>query len=407
MRDRRVVVIGAGITGVLVARELALRGWSVTVAEAAHIGAGSSSRTAAGIRQQFSTEATVRGMRHSVQWYKRFAEETENGTCPIIQNGYLFLSADGAQWAKARQRVQMQRNAGLTDVVALEREELVHRFPYVDPEVCIGGTFCPSDGFLLPDVVYQEGARRARTLGATILSSCGVVGAQSLNGRITGLVTEKGLLEADLFVDCTNAWSEELAVRLGAEVLPVEPLKRYLWFVKRDGEMTDAQFADMPLIVEPTGVYCRPENPRTLLMGWGHPAEPERGFAFADQDVIDPEFAHDAGIDGVPFEVWARLAEAVPPIGDFAGITSTACGYYGTTPDHNPFLGFDRKIPNLIRLVGFSGHGAMFGPFSAAVAAALAEEGRDVVAVSLDVGPVPLADFSIGRDFASSETLVI
>ena len=67
------------------------------------------------------------------------------------------------------------------------------------------------------------------------------------------------------------------------------------------------------------------------------------------------------------------LAEHMPPIGEFAGITATTSGYYATTPDHNPMLGYDPAVPNLIRLAGFSGHGAMFGPFSSLVGERLAE----------------------------------
>ena len=72
--DRSAVCIGGGITGVLAARELLLAGWKVTVLEGRHVGAGSSSRTAAGIRQQFSTPETVRGMRYAVAFYRSFAE---------------------------------------------------------------------------------------------------------------------------------------------------------------------------------------------------------------------------------------------------------------------------------------------------------------------------------------------
>ena len=122
-----VVVIGGGITGTLTARELALAGHAVTLLEAAHIGAGSSSRTAAGIRQQFSTPGTVRAMRYAVDFYRRFAEETEDGTSPIIQNGYLFLHDDASAWAGAVETVQVQKQAGLTEVEALSPDELVKR----------------------------------------------------------------------------------------------------------------------------------------------------------------------------------------------------------------------------------------------------------------------------------------
>src|SRR5690606_34212322 len=110
------------------------------------------------------------------------------------------------------------------------------------------------------------------------------------------------------------------------------------------------------------------------------------------------DFGHDAGIDAAPFAHWAALAEAVPAIGEFAGITATTAGYYATTPDHNPFLGFDRQLPNLLRLVGFSGHGAMFGPFTARVAAALADAGHDLPAIGVDGEQISLGAFAIGRE---------
>ena len=89
--SRRVVVIGGGITGTLVAYSLRRAGWDVALLEASHVGAGSSSRTAAGIRQQFSTRETVLGMQYSVQFYSRWLEEVGGSVSPILQNGYLFL----------------------------------------------------------------------------------------------------------------------------------------------------------------------------------------------------------------------------------------------------------------------------------------------------------------------------
>jgi glycine/D-amino acid oxidase-like deaminating enzyme len=97
----------------------------------------------------------------------------------------------------------------------------------------------------------------------------------------------------------------------------------------------------------------------------------------------------------------------LPPIGEFSGLTATTSGYYGVTPDHNPFLGFDPGVPNLLRLVGFSGHGAMFGPFSALVAEKLADAGRDVSHIDVLGSTVPLDSFRIGRTYGRAEKLVI
>jgi glycine/D-amino acid oxidase-like deaminating enzyme len=400
---RKAVVIGAGITGGLVARELLLAGWSVDVVEARHVGAGSSSRTAAGIRQQFSTPSTVRGMRYSVRRYLELADEL--GGELIHQVGYLFLGDDPAA---ASARVAMQRAAGLAEVEHLSPAAAATRFPWLDPATFAAATFCPSDGFLHPATVYNEAARRVRELGGRIVQGAPVIGADHAGGRISRVHTPKGAFEGDLFIDATNAWTGQLAHHLGAAPLPVSPLKRYLWFLRRDDAALDAAtFAAMPLVILPSGVYCRPENADTLLVGWAHDARPEPGLDWDDQDRVEPGFGHDGDADTWPMQAWMHLATHLPPLGGFAGLVATTSGYYATTPDHNPFLGYDAAVPNLLRLVGFSGHGAMFGPFTAAVAAALADAGRDLPTLRLPEGEVDLAAFAPNRTFDAHEALVI
>src|SRR5215472_1921891 len=105
-----VVIIGGGATGALIAVRLAERGFRVTVLEKAQLGNGSSSRSAAGIRAQFSTEETVVGMQYSEWWYSHFHD-------------LLHSPPD------VRQQPVMRQN-----------------------------------GFLMPHMIYQEGFRRAKEL---------------------------------------------------------------------------------------------------------------------------------------------------------------------------------------------------------------------------------------------------
>ena len=407
MADRRAVIIGGGITGVLTARALALAGWDVVILEAAHLGAGSSSRTAAGIRQQFSTPETVRGMRFAMDFYLRFGDELPDPSPVVVQNGYLFLHGDAEAHERGRARVAMQRAQGLAEVELLDAAELGERFAWVDADAVVGGTYCPTDGFIHPHLIYSDGAERCRQLGVEIRQGTRVVGGARAGGKLQVVETTKGQVGGDVFIDCTNAFTRQLAPMLGLAHLPVAPLKRHLWFIQRDGSLDAEAFMAMPLVITPSGVYLRPENPDSLLVGWAHATAPEPDFTYEDQDVVQAGYAHNSGIDAAPYEAWMHAAEVLPPIGEFGGITATTAGFYGTTPDHNPFFGFDKAVPNVLRLVGFSGHGAMFGPFTARVAAAFCEAGEDLDTVELHDGPVDVGAFALDREFVAGEHLVI
>ena len=102
-----------------------------------------------------------------------------------------------------------------------------------------------------------------------------------------------------------------------------------------------------------------------------------------------------------------ELAGVIPALAEFEGVTASTAGFYGTTPDHNPFIDFDPKRTNLIRAVGFSGHGAMMGPFTAAAVAALCDAAQPIERVSLPTGTVSMAPFALNRAFDHAETMVI
>ena len=405
--DRRAVVIGAGITGTLTAVRLRKAGWAVTVLEARHVGAGSSSRTAAGIRQQFSTPETVLGMRYAVDVYRRFPEEVGGMVVPIVENGYLFLLDDPAELPRAAGRVALQRSQGLDEVELLDGDEALRRFPYLNRDAIVGATWCPSDGFLRPEIVYGEAAASARARGVSILQGAPVEAARGANGRLSAVYAKGSWHEADLFIDATNAWSPRLSRVLDATPLPIAPVKCYLWFLTRGSAMPAEQLRHMPMVVSPRGAYCHPENEDTLMTGWAHAATPEPDFEDADQDRIDAPFDHRSGGESKAYEAWAELAGWLPPVGDFAGVHATTSGFYGSTPDHNPFLCYDGQQANLLRLAGFSGHGAMFGPFTARVAEALAEAGHDLDAVEVLGRSASLLPFGLRREFAHTESMVI
>lgn len=431
-----VVIIGGGASSALIAVRLAERGFRVTVLEKAQLGNGSSSRSAAGIRAQFSTEETVVGMQYSEWWYSHFHDILQSPPDvrqqPVLQqNGYLFLyeSPDAipawqphrkqevAQiWQQAQTRAGMQQSVGLP-VEVLTPQTVHERWPHLLPDRLIGAAWCPSDGFLNPHMIYTEGFRRARELGVQIHQQTEVLGAMLYANRIKALVTNNGTVEADWFINATNAWAARLSPRIGGMTLPISPLKRYLYFLKPSQPIMDeATWHRLPMTIYGLGKYrgahSRPDNDLLMII-WGHDTQPEPNFSDEDQDRIDPQFRHDNGIDNYGYAILSQIDEFAPLLANAGGLMATTSGFYGVTPDANPLIGHDRHQQNLIHAVGFSGHGVMHAPITALLVEALltgaVDHGQVRIPAPFDHTFIDLSAFDPGRDFGSShrETLML
>jgi sarcosine oxidase subunit beta len=431
-----VVLIGGGSTNALIAVRLAERGFHVTVLEKAKIGNGSSSRSAAGIRAQFSVEETVIGMQYAEWWYSQFHETlrtpSESRQPVIQQNGYLFLYEDPEQaapawkagertalaqtWQMAQANVAMQQQIGLP-VEILAPQEIQYRWPHIDPDRLVGATWCPTDGFLFPQMIYTEGFRRAQELGVRLLQDTEVIGATLRGGRIIALETTQGLIEADWFVNGTNAWAPRLSQRIGGMPLPIAPLKRYLYFLKPGRPiMSDEAWRRLPMTIygigAGRGAHSRPDN-ELLLLAWAHETPPEPDFNDEDQDRIDPPFNHAHGIDNYGYAILEQVMAFAPRLADVGGLIATTTGFYGTTPDANPLIGLDANQRNLVHAAGFSGHGLMHAPITSVLVEAIIagdiENGQVRLPAPFNSHTIDIAAFDPGRTFSSShkEALVL
>lgn len=182
-----VVVIGGGATGLLTSIMLAEAGYRVTVVEKKHLGNGSTSRSAACIRSQFSVQETALGLWWATRFYEQFHDRlsapADMHRLPVIrQNGYLFLYEDGSpeavfRWANAQTAAKMHQSIGLP-VEVLDPREVHGRWPHIIPDRLVGATWGPTDGFLYPSNILAIAEARARALGVCIVQYAEVIGAR-------------------------------------------------------------------------------------------------------------------------------------------------------------------------------------------------------------------------------------
>lgn len=366
-----VVVVGAGVVGASVAWHLATRTRLKTLLlEKTAVAAGSTSRSAAAFRQQFSSIEHVKMSLYSGQAYRRFASEV--GAEPVFhENGYLFLYRNADAFAAAAERVRFQQAQGVKDVRALTPAEVaaLPRLAGVfDTAALAGATWCPSDGFLRPSEIATGYAEAAQRAGALVRAQAEVTAIETAAGAVTGVVVGgEHRVACRTVVLAAGWWSRGVAERAGAPI-PVVAVKRYLYVTP---QLTTRRVEHFPLVVGDLGPYLRPEH-NGLLMGWDErPVRPEGSTRFppprqdadaleAAQDAIDPGFGR--GVEDYGIEVLAALAEFMPWLADECAVEHATCGYYEVTPDDKAILGTDPRLRGLIHASGFSGHGIMHAP---------------------------------------------
>ncbi|WP_186250137.1 NAD(P)/FAD-dependent oxidoreductase [Burkholderia gladioli] len=347
----RIVIIGGGVIGSAVAYFLRAADPSVavTVIERDPTYARSSSAlSAASIRQQFSTPLSIRMSLFGIEFLRELGERLAiDGARPSIdlhEGGYLFLATPAGE-ATLRENHALQLAEG-AQIRYLEREALAACFPWLNVEDLAAGCHGErGEGWFDGYGLVQALRKKAQSLGARYLASEAVDLVRE-GRRITHVATADGERHAcDTVVNAAGAWARRIAELAGVEI-PVFARRRSIFNVS-----SPTRLERCPLLIDPSGVYFRPEG-RTYLCGTS-PA-PDR-----DPDDLPLDEVDHALFDEV---IWPTLAHRVP---GFEALRVENCwsGYYEYNVfDHNAIIGYHPEVENCIFANGFSGHGLQQGP---------------------------------------------
>ena len=356
-----VVIIGGGVMGASTAYHLARAGvTNVVVLEADQLASGSTSKSAGGVRLQFSDEVNIKLALRSLDAIERFATEP-GADIGLHQVGYLFLLTEQADVDIFEANVALQQSLGVPSrmITAAEAKAIS---PLAEVGDVLAASFCNRDGHCDPSSVVFGYAAAARALGVRFLTNCKATGIDVSGGEITAVHSQRGTIATSTVVCMAGAWSQEIAGWAGVH-LPVEPVMRPIWFTEPMANLPDPVAMTIDFS---TGFYFHAEGPG-LLFGMADPDQPA-GF---DQPMA-PDWMERVG------EVIAHRAPAMLDVGVAGGWT----GYYETSPDHNALVGASRAVPRFFYCTGFSGHGFLLGP-------AMGEVMRDLV-----LGHTPVVDVS-------------
>ncbi|MFL5771205.1 MAG: NAD(P)/FAD-dependent oxidoreductase [Chloroflexota bacterium] len=369
------VVVGAGTIG----------GWAsyfartsgaerVVVIDRGLAGQGASSRAAGIVRAQGGTPATVALGRWSIDFYRRQSVQlgTDSG---FRELGYLVLAVTEDDERVGRERIAMQQAEGL-DVRWVSADEAARLVPTLSRDGHRGGSFLATDGHIDPPRNVRAYSLAIQAAGVelrerTAFEGLDVVPTRGGGRRVVGVQTSAGRIATGRVV-LTGGPSLRAVGRAAGIRIPAGAA-RHTVGVLEPHEAFDVE--RMPMVFDiGAGLYWRPEE-GGLLFGWSDPDEAPGEARSINWRMYD--------------EARARLAGFVPIARDL-GLRKIWAATIDYTPDHLPILGPgltpDRTPIEGVTIASAGGHGMMWGPGVARVAADLALTGRtDVVDVS-DLG---------------------
>ncbi len=375
-RTYDLVVVGGGVMGVSIAYQLARRAVGrVVVLEKSFIGAGSSGKSGAIIRQHYSNRLTAQMARHSLRVFEQFDELF--GGPPVFTRTGLVIVVNQKDRPGLETNLAMQTELGI-DTRLVSAPELLE----LDPNVRLAedevAAWESEAGFVEAVQVVASYADAARREGAEVCEGVEVKSIILEGGRVTGVETNEGRFETRCLILATGPWAAQLGRSLGVE-LPVQACRTQVALFRKPPEFGRrvATYGDFV-----QGIYFKPTHGDLIHVGSITGEE--------IQQPVDPDNYNEAADgDWLP-GIRQRLSRRYP--GMHRGYGRGGYGaLYAITPDWHPIIDRLPGIEGVYCAVGFSGHGFKMSPIVGQLMAELIVDGQ---AGTLDIAALRAGRFA-------------
>jgi len=336
-----VIVVGAGVVGCSTAYRLAQAGRKVLVLEKRGIASGASGRNggnlAAGSLLFGDAGATVFKIKMAnIEMVKTLAEELD-ADFELRWSGGMTLALTEAHWEHIQESYQHQKAAGM-DVQLLDSYETRQAMPALT-EAVIGSDLARNQGHLWPFKLVHGFANAARRLGAEFRLGVTVEKLVRTGDRVTGVMVDGQMIEADDVVLCTNAYTPLILPDLPKGALV--PARGQIMVTQALPELIPHTFG-----TNFEKEYGRQTADGKILCGGFRRLDQDEGLGHYEERVSPAVLS---GIASCLSTLFPRL-KTVRIVRCWAGIM-------GFTADGMPLLGRAAFAPGLSIAAGFNGGG--------------------------------------------------
>ncbi len=343
----RVVIIGGGVGGTSIAHHLAKLGErDVVLLDRNELTSGSTFHSAGLVGQLRSSVSLTRMMMDSVELYRTL-------DCGWVQSGGIRLACTPEREQEVLRQVAWAKTFGLP-LELISPEQAQGLFPLMDTDGVRCASYLPSDGYLDPSLLTMALAEGAREGGCRIFTHTRVEGIDVRDGRVCGVQTEWGPIEAEIVVNAGGMFAAEIG-RLAGVRVPIVPFAHEYLVTQPFRERTPGEH--LPTLRDPDLlIYFREEGGGLVMGGYERDSAP---WAL-DEHLVDAIPADFNGRlleeDWPRFEEIARNSSRRVPVMDQITVTKLINGPEAFTPDNEFALG-ESEVRGFFVAAGFCAHG--------------------------------------------------
>ena len=353
-----VVIVGGGAHGLATAYYLAKNHGITNVAllEKSYLGSGAAGRNTTIIRSNYRTPEGARFYKESVRLYEGLGAELDFNLL-FSQQGHLTLAHSDRAMITMTERAEVNQMLGIESRLIFP-DEIARLCPEMDLSQDVtwpvmGALYHPPGGIIRHDAVVWGYARGADRRGVELHPNTEVTAIRRENGRVTGVETTRGAVEADTVISCTAGWST-LVCDLAGVPLPItthilqafvtEPIKPFL---------------DVIIVSSQMHVYISQTDRGEILIG----AEIEPYTTYKGQSTF-------------PFlEYSARHTLELFPQLEGVRVLRQWTGLCDLSPDYSPILG-ETEVEGFHVSAGWGTYGFKAAPIVGTTLAELVSTGK-------------------------------
>ncbi|HHY41768.1 MAG TPA: NAD(P)/FAD-dependent oxidoreductase [Thermoanaerobacterales bacterium] len=342
-----IVIIGAGVVGCSIARELSRYDLKITVVEKEEdVACGTSKANSAIIHAGFDAAPGTWKAKLNVKGNKLFPALCEELDVPFVMNGSLVVAVSEEEEKALEELLERGRINGVEHLRIIGKDELHDLEPNLSPNAR-AALDAPTGGLVCPYELTIALAENANQNGVKFWLNAPVVDIEVLEDKSFLVKTPKGTIQAKYIVNAAGLFADEISKMAGAEEYTITPRKgEYLIFDKQFGNLVKKAIFPTPTKIS-KGILVCPTVDGNVFIG-------------PNSNNIEDKYDTSVGNPGIE-EIIAGGRKLVPNLPLKNVITSFA-GLRAVSNTNDFIIEASKKVKGFINVGGIQSPGLTSAP---------------------------------------------